>query len=102
MSTALVHLLSIYPVEPAPASLSAAASLTEAFWLFLSYWNFINLFSKQQQLTANLTVLKLSLRAFHATFTFVPSVAKKKKKVWGKSNPIFSLCFDSGLNARLE
>lgn len=36
MSTALVHLLSIYPVEPAPASLRAAASLTEAqlFWLF--------------------------------------------------------------------
>lgn len=35
MSTALVHLLSIYPVEPAPASLRTAAPLTEAqlFWL---------------------------------------------------------------------
>lgn len=93
MSTALVHLLSIHPVEPAPASLSAAASLTEAFWLFLSYWNFINLFSKQQQLTANLTVLKLSLRAFHATFTFVPSVAKKKKKSVGEIQPNIFLVF---------
>lgn len=82
MSTALVHLLSIYPVEPAPASLCAAASDRGAAFLavFLAAKTFINLFSKQQQLTANLTVLELSLRAFHATFTLLPCTFYCKKK----------------------